>query len=111
MELKMYDVIAYIQHYQDTYNNLKVSFKTAYNFNLIYTELLPHYQFYAQKYNELLKEYGNNTSDETFISSVNDLLNLTVNVKDYKILMVDLEKIEIAPQALLSLMPFIKEDE
>jgi hypothetical protein len=105
----------------------KLPFKTSYRLTLLTQEIQKHIDFYQEKFRETLFEYGRKdeegklmpTEDGQGILLVEETMNeayqklaelreLDVELPDVKFSPDDFDKIELSPEEMLVIMPFIE---
>lgn len=126
MTLKMYQVID-LPEILGKLKEQKLPFKTAYKIVLFIQEVQKHIDFYQESFRNLLQEYGRKdeqgnlmpTSDgqgvllaeETMqeaYTKLTELRDLDVDLPDYKFSVDDFCTIEITPDEMMVIMPFIQ---
>lgn len=126
MTLKMYQLTSFPSFYEKV-KSQKLPFKTAYKIALLAKEIEKHTDFYQENFHNLLMEYskkdenGNpiptedgqgillveETMDEAY-AKLNELRELDVELPDTKFSPDDFDGIEISPEEMILLMPFIE---
>jgi hypothetical protein len=126
MTLKMYQLIELTPIF-DKMKSSKLPFKTAYRVTLLMQETEKHLNFYQESFRNLLTEYGKKDengnimptedgqgvllAEETMqeaYQKLGELRELDVELPDYKFDLDAFGDIEISPQEMLALMPFIE---
>lgn len=127
MTLKMYELINFLSFYEKIKSS-KLSFKTSYKLTLLAQEVEKHTAFYQEKFRETLMEYGKKdeqgnlvptddgqgiclieeTMDEAY-ARLTELRDLEVELPNTTFSVEDFENVEISPQEMLVIMPFIKD--
>lgn len=126
MTTKMYQIIN-LPNLLGKVKSQKLPFKTAYKIVLFMQEIQKHIDFYNEKFHELLMEYskkddsGNpvptedgqgvllaeETMNEAY-AKLDELRNLDVELPDTKLSVEDFGDIEISPEEMIIIMPFIE---
>lgn len=105
----------------------KLPFKTSYRLTLLTQEVQKHIDFYQEKFRETLFEYGKKdeegnlvpTADGQGILLIEETMNeayqklaelreLDVELPDVKFSPDDFDKVELSPEEMLVIMPFIE---
>ena len=126
MKLKMYEIID-LPSIFGKLKGQKLPFKTAYKIVLFTQEVQKHVDFYQETFRNLLTEYGKKdeqgnlvpTSDgqgvllieETMseaYTKLGELRDLEVELPDSKFSVDDFDGIEISPEEMMIIMPFIE---
>jgi hypothetical protein len=126
MKLKMYEIID-LPLIFGKLKGQKLPFKTAYKIVLFTQEVQKHVDFYQESFRNLLAEYGKKdeqgnlvpTSDgqgvllveETMseaYTKLGELRKLDVELPDSKFSIDDFDGIEISPEEMMLIMPFIE---
>jgi hypothetical protein len=126
MKLKMYEIID-LPTILSKLKRQKLPFKTAYKIVLFTQEVQKHVDFYQETFRNLLTEYGKKdeqgnlvpTSDgqgvllveETMSEAyqkLGELRDLEVELPDSKFSVDDFDGIEISPEEMMIIMPFIE---
>lgn len=126
MKLKMYEIID-LPSIFGKLKGQKLPFKTAYKIVLFTQEVQKHIDFYQETFRNLLTEYGQKdeqgnlvpTSDGQGIllteettseayTKLSELRELEVELPDSKFSVDDFDGIEISPEEMIIIMPFIK---
>lgn len=108
----------------------KLPFKTSYKLSLLVSDVQKHIDFYNEKLREILIEYGEKdengnlvpTEDGTGIklvpetmaeahTKVNELQDIDVDLKDIKFTVDEFGNIELTPDEVGQLLPFITMEE
>ena len=127
MTLKMYEIID-LPNILGKLKEQKLPFKTAYKTVLLTQEVQKHVDFYQETFRNLLMEYGKKdeqgnlvpTSDgqgvllveETMSEAyqkLGELRDLEVELPDTKFSVDDFGSIEISPEEMMVIMPFVCE--
>ena len=126
MTLKMYQIVE-LPTFLNKVKQQKLPFKTAYQIALLMQEVDKHHSFYQEQFREILMEYskkdeqGNlvptsdgqgvmlaeETMDEAYIKLA-ELRDLDVALPDIKFAMEAFEKVELTPEEMMILLPFIE---
>lgn len=127
MTLKMYQILDFPSFFTKI-KSLKLPFKTSYKLTLLAQEIEKHTAFYQEKFRETLMEYGKKdeqgnliptddgqgiclieeTMDEAY-ARLTELRALEVELPDTTFSVEDFENVEMSPQEMLIIMPFIKD--
>ena len=127
MQLKMYEIIDFPTFFEKV-RTQKLSFKTSYRLTLLAQEIEKHINYYQEQFRNLLTEYGKKdekgnlvptqdgqgvllaeqTMTEAYEKLV-ELRTLEVELPDTTFLVEDFENVEMSPQEMLVIMPFIKD--
>ena len=126
MTLKMYQVVELPSTFEKI-KSLKLPFKTAYRVTLLMQEIQKHVDFYQEEFRKLLLDYcrkdedGNpvptedgqgvllaeETMNEAY-TKLAELRGLDVELPDTKLSVDDFGNIELSPEEMVALMPFIE---
>ena len=126
MTLKMYQLTELTPIF-DKMKSSKLPFKTAYRVTLLMQETEKHLNFYQESFRNLLNEYGKKDengnvmptedgqgvllAEETMqeaYQKLGELRELDVELSDYKFDLDAFGDIEISPQEMILLVPFIE---
>lgn len=126
MTLKMYQIIDFPSFFQKV-KSQKLPFKTSYRLTLLIQEIQKHVDFYQESFRNLLMEYSKKDergspiptddgqgvllSEETMqeaYTKLNELRELDVELPDTKFSSEDFDNIEISPEEMMIIMPFIE---
>ena len=126
MTLKMYQILDFPILFQKM-KSQKLPFKSAYRLTLLSQEIQKHIDFYQNSFKELLVEYSKKdengnvmpTEDGQGVLLVEETMNeayqklaelrdLDVELPDTKFFVDEFDKIELAPEELINIMPFIE---
>lgn len=126
MTLKMYEITD-LPAFFNKVKSQKLPFKTAYKVALFSQEVQRHIDFYQESFRNLLNEYGKKDEDGNVMptedgqgvilaeETINEayqklaeLRELDVELPDTKFSVEEFDKIELAPEELISIMPFIE---
>ena len=126
MKLKIHE-IADFPAFFSKFKNQKLPFKTSYKLTLLFQEISKHVDFYQEKFRELLLEYSEkdesgspvptadgqgvvlkqDSANEAY-TKLAELRDLDVELSDTKFLIDDFGNIELTPEEMAILMPFIE---
>lgn len=126
MTLKMYQIIDFPTFFSKV-KSQKLPFKTSYRLTLLTTEIEKHINYYQEQFRNLLMEYskkddeGNpvptpdgqgvllkeETMNEAY-AKLNELRDLDVELPDTKFSPDDFGEIELSPEEMIVIMPFIE---
>lgn len=127
MTLKMHEIINFPSFYEKI-KSLKLPFKTSYRLALLSLEVEKHINYYQEQFRSLLMEYGKKddngnlvptddgqgirlveeTMEEAYIK-ISELRNLEVELNGYSFTSDDFDGIELSPEEMVVILPFIKE--
>ena len=126
MTLKMYQITDFPSFFSKV-KSQKLPFKTSYRLTLLTTEIEKHINYYQEQFRNLLMEYSQKddegnpmpTSDgqgvllkeETMneaYAKLNELRDLDVELPDTKFSPDDFDGIELSPEEMIVIMPFIE---
>lgn len=126
MTLKMYQITDFPSFFSKV-KSQKLPFKTSYRLTLLTTEIEKHINYYQEQFRNLLMEYSKKddegnpmpTSDgqgvllkeETMneaYAKLNELRDLDVELPDTKFSPDDFDGIELSPEEMIVIMPFIE---
>ena len=126
MTLKMYQITDFPSFFSKV-KSQKLPFKTSYRLTLLTTEIEKHINYYQEQFRNLLMEYSKKddegnpvpTSDgqgvllkeETMneaYAKLNELRDLDVELPDTKFSPDDFGEIELSPEEMIVIMPFIE---
>jgi hypothetical protein len=127
MTLKMYQILDFPSFFAKVKSS-KLPFKTSYKLTLLAQEVEKHTTFYQEKFRETLMEYGRKdeqgnlvptddgqgirlieeTMDEAY-TKLTELRNLDVEIPTAKFSPDDFDGIELSPEEMVVIMPFIGE--
>lgn len=126
MTLKMYQITDFPSFFSKV-KSQKLPFKTSYRLTLLTTEIEKHINYYQEQFRNLLMEYSKKdgegnpmpTSDgrgvllkeETMneaYAKLNELRDLDVQLPDTKFSPDDFDGIELSPEEMIVIMPFIE---
>ena len=126
MILKMHQIIDFPIFFQKV-KAQKLSFKVSYKLMLLAQEIEKHINFYQETFRNLINEYGKKdengnvmptedgqgvllaeeTMNEAY-QKLAELRDLDVELPDTKFSVDEFDKIELAPEELINIMPFIE---
>ena len=126
MTLKMHQIID-LPPFIDKVKKQKLPFKTSYKIALFAQEVQKHFSFYQESFQNLIFEYGKKdengnlvpTEDGQGVMLVEETMNeaytklaelreLDVELPDTKFLVEEFGDLELTPEEILVLMPFIE---
>ena len=127
MTLKMYQIIDFPSFFEKV-KSQKLPFKTSYRLTLLTQEVEKHINFYQEKFRELILEYskkdenGNpvptedgsgvqlveETRNEAY-TKLSELRGLDVELPDVKFDIDSFGDVELSPEEMVVIMPFIEE--
>lgn len=125
MTLKMYQILDFPSFFVKV-KSLKLPFKISYKLTLLAQEIEKHTAFYQEKFRETLLEYGmkdesgnlvptddgqgirliEETMDEAY-TKLAELRDLDVEISATKFSPDDFDSIELSPEEMVAIMPFI----
>lgn len=127
MTLKMYEIINFPIFYEKI-KSLKLPFKTSYRLTLLSQEIEKHITYYQEQFRNLLNEYGQKDDNGNLVPTqdgqgirlvedkieeaykkINELRILDVELPDYTFSADDFDKIELPPEEMVVILPFVKE--
>lgn len=126
MTLKMYQITDFPSFFSKV-KSQKLPFKTSYRLALLTQEIQKHVDFYQESFRNLLMEYSKKDeqggpiptedgqgvllAEETMqeaYTKLNELRELDVELPDTKFSPDDFDGIEISPEEMMLIMPFIE---
>lgn len=126
MKLKMYEIID-LPSIFGKLKGQKLPFKTAYKIVLFTQEVQKHVDFYQETFRNLLAEYGQKDEQGNLVptgdgqgillieetmseayTKLGELRDLEVELPDSKFSVDDFDGIEISPEEMMIIMPFIE---
>ena len=126
MKLKMYELIDFSSLFQKM-KSQKLSFKTSYRLTLLAKEVEKHIDYYQEQFRSLVIEYSKKDEngepiptedgqgvlliEETMTEAyqkLGELRELDVELPDIKFSIDDFDKIELSPEEMMIIMPFIE---
>ena len=126
MQIKMYELINFPSFYEKI-KTFKLPFKTSYRLTLLALEAEKHINYYQEQFHNLLTEYGKKDENGNLIPTedgqgillaeettqeayekLNELRDLEVELPDTKFDVEEFEGVELSPQEMTMIMPFIK---
>jgi hypothetical protein len=127
MTLKMYQILDFPTFFTKVKSS-KLPFKTSYKLTVLAQEIEKHTAFYQEKFRETLMEYGmkdeqgnlvptedgqgirliEETMDEAY-TKLTELRELDVELPTAKFSPDDFDDIELSPEEMVAIMPFIGE--
>ena len=127
MTLKMYQIIDFPSFFEKV-KSQKLPFKTSYRLTLLTQEVEKHINFYQEKFRELILEYSKKdengnpvpTEDGSGVQLVEETMNeaytklaelrgLDVELPDVKFDIDSFGDVELSPEEMVVIMPFIEE--
>lgn len=126
MTLKMYQITDFPSFFSKV-KSQKLPFKIAYKLTLLAQEVQKHIDFYQESFRNLLTEYGKKdeqgnvmptddgqgvllaeeTMNEAY-TKLAELRELDVELPDTKFSLDDFDNVEISPEEMMVIMPFIE---
>ena len=126
MTLKMYQIVE-LPTFLNKVKQQKLPFKTAYQIALLMQEVDKHHSFYQEQFREILTEYSKKDEQGNFVPTADgqgvmlaeetmdeaytklaELRDLDVTLPDIKFAMEAFEKVELTPEEMMILLPFIE---
>lgn len=127
MKLKMQEIINFSSFFTKV-RSQKLPFKTSYRLTLLSQEIEKHFNFYQEELQNILQEYGKKdekgeliltddgqgvklneeTMNEAY-EKLSELRMLDVELPEFKFCVDDFDKVELAPEEMVAIMPFIQE--
>lgn len=126
MLFKMHQIVG-LPTFLNKVKSQKLPFKTAYKVTLFLQEIQKHIDFYQESFNNLLQEYGKRDGDGNLqptedgrgillieektteaYQKLAELRDLDVELPDTKFSVDEFDKIELTPEELIDIMPFIE---
>jgi predicted transposase YdaD len=127
MQLKMQDILNFVSFY-DLTRSQKLSIKTAYRLARLAKVIEEEVQFYREKFQVILQEYGEKNEngqlvptedgsgvkliqgmEEACFSAIHDLQELEVTLPDIKFNLEEFGDMELTTNDIGSILPFIEE--
>ena len=127
MTLKMYEILEFPTFFTKV-KSLKLPFKTSYKLTLLAQEIEKHVSFYQEKFRETIMEYGKKNEEGNLIptedgqgillveetmneayAKLTELRELDVEISANKFLPNDFDNIELSPEEMVAIIPFIEE--
>lgn len=127
MTLKMYEILEFPTFFTKV-KSLKLPFKTSYKLTLLAQEIEKHVSFYQEKFRETIMEYGKKDEEGNLIptedgqgillveetmneayTKLTELRELDVEISASKFSPNDFDNIELSPEEMVAIMPFIEE--
>jgi predicted transposase YdaD len=127
MQLKMQDILNFVSFY-DLTRSQKLSIKTAYRLARLAKVIEEEVQFYREKFQAILQEYGEKNEngqlvptedgsgvkliqgmEEACFSAIHDLQELEVTLPDIKFSLEEFGDMELTTNDIGSILPFIEE--
>ena len=127
MKLKMYEILDFPTFFAKV-KSQKLPFKISYRLTLLTQEIEKHINYYQEQLRELLNEYGlkdengnlvptpdgqgirliEETMNEAY-AKIAELRELEVELPDYTFNADDFDNIELSPEEMFVIVPFIKD--
>ena len=126
MTIKMYSITDFPVFYKKV-KSQKLPFKTAYRLTLLAQEVQKHIDFYQESLSNLLIEYGKKDKDGNIVQTEDgqgvilaeetigeayeklaELRELDVELPDTKFSVDDFGSVELSPEEMVVIMPFIE---
>lgn len=127
MTLKIYQLTD-LPTFFDKVKTQKLPFKTSYHLTLLIQEVEKHINFYQEQFRNLLNEYGKKDENGNLIptedgqgimlaeetmneayAKLAELRELEVTLPEVKFSVDDFANVELSPQEMVIIMPFIQE--
>ena len=127
MQLKMQEILGFASFYESA-KSQKLSMKTAYNLARLAKAIDNELQFYREKLQAIIAEYGEKDaegkliptedgegiklragSEEVCFAAMRELQDIDINLPDIKFAIEDFGNIELSPAETVAIFPFIKE--
>ena len=127
MTIKMYEILDFPTFFTKV-KSQKLPFKTSYRLTMIAQEAEKHINYYQEQFRDLLNEYGKKDEDGNFIPTedgqgirlieermheayekINELRTLDVEFSNYTFSVDDFDNIELSPEEMIVIMPFIED--
>lgn len=127
MTLKIYQLTD-LPTFFDKVKTQKLPFKTSYRLTLLIQEVEKHINFYQEQFRNLLNEYGKKDENGNLIptedgqgimlteetmneayAKLAELRELEVTLPEVKFSVDDFANVELSPQEMVIIMPFIQE--
>ena len=126
MTLKMYQLNDFPSFFEKV-KSQKLPFKTSYRLSMLVQEIQKHIDFYQESFRNLLTEYGKKDEEGNLVPTTDgqgvllveetmneayqklaELRDLVVELPDTKFSVDDFDKIELSPEEMFVIMPFIE---
>ena len=127
MTLKIHEILDFPTFFAKV-KSQKLPFKTSYRLTMLAQEIEKHIVYYQEQFRNLLNEYGQKddngnlipTSDgqgirliedkmEEAYTKISELRTLEIELPDYTFSADDFDNIELSPEEMIAIMPFIKD--
>lgn len=127
MNLKMYQILEFPIFFTKV-KTQKLPFKTSYRLTLLSQEIEKHIAYYQEQFRDLLNEYGQKDNNGNLVPTqdgqgirlvedkieeaykkINELRTLDVELPNYTFSTDDFDKIELSPEEMIVIIPFIKD--
>lgn len=127
MTTKMYEILDFPSFFTKV-KSQKLPFKISYRLTLLTQEIEKHINYYQEQLRDILNEYGKKdengnlvptedgqgirlveeTMNEAYVK-ISELRNLEVELPDYTFEANDFDNIELSPEEMFTIVPFIKD--
>lgn len=126
MTLKMYQIIDFPSFFTKV-KSQKLPFKTSYKLTLLATEIEKHINYYQEQVRNLLNEYGKKDNEGKLVpttdgqgvllaeetmneayAKMGELRELDVELSDAKFSVDGFDGVELSPEEMIVIMPFIE---
>ena len=127
MTIKMYQILDFPTFFAKVKSN-KLPFKTSYRLTMLAQEAEKHINYYQEQFRDLINEYGAKDDNGNLIptedgqgirlieetineayTKIAELRNLDVELPDYTFCADDFDNVELSPEEMIAIMPFIKD--
>lgn len=127
MTIKMYQILDFPIFFAKV-KSQKLPFKTSYRLTMLAQEIEKHIAYYQEQFRNLLNEYGQKDENDNLIptsdgqgirlledkieeayTKINELRTLEVELPDYTLCAGDFDNIELSPEEMVVIIPFIKD--
>lgn len=127
MQLKMQDILGFASFYESA-KSYKLSMKTAYNLARLAKAIDNELQFYREKLQAIIAEYGEKDEEgnpimtedgegiklragceDVCFTAMRELQDIDINLPDIKFTIEDFGNIELSPAETAAIFPFIEE--
>lgn len=126
MKLKMYEITEFSTFFTKV-KTQPLPFKTSYRLTLLSQEVDKHVSFYQENFRNILQEYGKKDENGNLVPTedgqgiklieetmqeaydkLTELRGLEVELPDIKFAIEEFEKVELSPNEMLVIMPFVE---
>lgn len=126
MTLKMFEVVE-LPSFFEKVRTQKLAFKTSYRITLLMQEVEKHINYYQEQFREVINQYGKKDETGNLVPTedgqgillveetmqeayekLNELRTLDVELPDTKFDVEEFENVELSPQEMILIMPFIQ---